>query len=111
MGGPLFNNPRVARRRVIRPSPQAAISQSVVREFPRDVLSVAWRCVQELFQLVAQHGFEPWQLRWVFDQAQLYVVRRPDGQALATFLAKDPAALDAAAVERLFADFRSVKAP
>jgi hypothetical protein len=91
---------------VIRPQ-QTPVSQSVDREFKRDALTVAWQGVQELLDALPEQGVEPWQLRWIFERAQLYVVCREDGKALAIFLAKDPTAVDAAAVEKVFKDFKA----
>jgi CheY-like chemotaxis protein len=96
---------------VIRPSPKPAISQPIGTELAAEALGVAWRCAQEMFELAARYELEPWQLRWVFDQAQLYAVRRSDGQALAMFLNKDSTALDTEAIERVFQEFRAVSAP
>jgi CheY-like chemotaxis protein len=93
---------------VIRPR-QTPVSQSVDREFKRDALAVAWQGVQELLDALPEQGIEPWQLRWIFERAQLYVVCREDGKALAIFLAKDPTAVDAAAVEKVFKDFKAVE--
>jgi hypothetical protein len=94
---------------VIRPQ-QTPVSQPVDREFKRDALEVAWQGVQELLDALPEQGLDPWQLRWVFEQAQLYVARRDDGKALAIFLARDPAAVDAAAVEKVFKDFKALQA-
>ena len=90
---------------IIRPG-QAALSQSAAEAFPRETLSVAWRCVQDLFEAAEQAAFPAWQLRWLHEQAQLYVSRRADGKALALFLTRDPAQLDAEAIERMFGDFK-----
>jgi len=94
---------------VIRPR-QTPVSQSVDREFRRDALAVAWQGVQELLDALPGQGVEPWQLRWIFERAQLYVVRRDDGKALAIFLTKDPTSVDAAAVEKVFKDFKALEA-
>jgi hypothetical protein len=94
---------------VIRP-PQPAVTQVVAREFGREGLAVAWLCVQELLDQLPGQGLVPWQTRWIFDQAQLYGVRRGDSRILVMFLAKDPASLDAAAVEKVFREFRSLQA-
>lgn len=93
---------------ILRP-PQGAVTQSVDREYGSDALDVAWQCVQELLDAAPQQGLEPWQLRWVFEKSQLYVARRKDGKALATFLAKDPTAVDTGAVETVFRDFKALE--
>jgi hypothetical protein len=94
---------------ILRPG-QAAISQSTSESFPREPLSVAWRCVLDVFEAAEKAGFPAWQLRWLHEQAQLYVSRRADGKALAMFLARDPAQLDSAAVEQIFGDFKVLAA-
>jgi len=94
---------------VIRP-PQPAVTQALARTYGREGLAVAWECVLELFNLAPQQGLDPWQIRWVYEEAQLYGVRRMDAKILVMFLAKDPKALDAAAVEKIFREFRSLQA-
>lgn len=94
---------------VIRPG-QNAVSQSCSREYPREPLSPVWRGVQEVLGELEKQSYAPWQLRWLFEHAQLYVARRADGKSLAVFLTKDPAALDAEAVERLFNEFKTLEA-
>jgi hypothetical protein len=94
---------------IIRPS-QQALSQSSSAGFPVPPLSVAWRCVRDTFELVDEQEFDPWQLRWLYEQAQLYAVRRGDGKVLGMFLSKDPQVLDVESVERAFAEFKSLDA-
>jgi hypothetical protein len=103
------NIPGLLAAGVIRPN-QQTVSQSTASNFPREPLSVAWRCVQEVFELSAKHELPAWQLRWVYEQAQLYAVQRQDGKALAMFLSKDPAILDSTAIEKVFREFRSLTA-
>jgi CheY-like chemotaxis protein len=94
---------------VVRP-PQPAVTQTGAGKYRREGLAVAWECVQELFNLAPQQGIDPWQIRWVYEQAQLYGVRRQDAKILVMFLVKDPKALDATAVEKVFREFRSLQA-
>jgi hypothetical protein len=63
-----------------------------------------------MFELAAKHEVPAWHLRWVYEQAQLYAMRRDDGKTLAMFLTKDPAALDADAIEKVFREFKSLEA-
>jgi hypothetical protein len=94
---------------IIRPT-QPAISHSSSREFGREPLGFAWRCVTDIFALLEAQPFAAWQLRWIYAKAQLYVARRPDGKALAMFLSKDPAVLDGPSVERVFTEFKALVA-
>ena len=94
---------------VIRP-PQPAVTQPGTGNYGREGLAIAWECVQELFNLVSRQELDPWQIRWVYQEAQLYGIRRQDAKVLVMFLAKDPGALDAAAVEKVFRQFRSLEA-
>jgi hypothetical protein len=94
---------------VIR-APQPAVTQAGTGGYGREGLSMAWQCVQEVFSLLPQQGLDPWQIRWVFEEAQLYGMRRQDTKILVMFLVKDPTELDAAAVEKLFLEFRSLQA-
>lgn len=94
---------------VLRP-PQPPVDQPVDPEFAREALSVAWQGLQELLDALPEQGVDPWQLRWIFERAQLYRVRREDGRSLAVFLTKDPSAVDTEAVERMFRDFKTLGA-
>jgi hypothetical protein len=89
---------------------QPMVSHSSSPKFPREPLSVAWRCVQEMLDLSGKHDVPAWQLRWIYEEAQLYATQRDDGKILAMILTKDPSVLDAAAIEKVFREFRSLEA-
>ena len=94
---------------ILRPS-QSPLSQPSPQGFAPQTLGVAWRCVHSVFERLDLQAFPAWQIRWLYDQAQLYAVRRADGKALCMFLSRDPEALDVAATERVFTEFKTLDA-
>jgi hypothetical protein len=94
---------------VLRP-PQQPVVHSSLQEFGADGLRLACDCIQEMFDLIPTHGIDPWQMRWVYQQSQLYVTRRQDGKSLAMFLTKDPQKLESEAVEKVFNEFKGLEA-
>ena len=73
-------------------------------------LAAAWPCVADAFDAFARVPFLAGQLRWIYERAQLYCVRRADGASLGLVLAKEAVAVDLIAVERLFEEFKSLRA-
>ena len=85
------------------------LNQSASRDFSPEVLDHAWRCVGDTYDTALRHHFPAWQLRWIYERAQLYCARRFDGVFLGVFLSKDPLAVDLEGVERLFDEFKSLR--
>jgi hypothetical protein len=73
-------------------------------------LAVLWRGAGEVFEWSEQQRWAARQLRWVFERAQLYCVKRTDDLALALLLTKNPQILDAPALERMVAEFVALAA-
>ena len=71
-------------------------------------LAALWRGVVEVFEWSSQQQSPARQLRWVFERAQLYCVKRPDDLALAVLVTKNPQILDAALLEQMFAEFETL---
>ncbi len=88
-----------------------SLNQSNAPQFTPHVLEAAWRCVGETYETAQRDHFPAWQLRWLYERAQLYCARRHDGALLGVFLSKDPLAVDLAGVERLLAQFMSLRLP
>ena len=85
------------------------LHQCFAPDFSMTALAAAWPCVADTFDAAARAPFAAWQLRWIYERAQLYCVRRSDGASLGLVLAKDAVAGDLAAVERLFEEFKSLR--
>jgi CheY-like chemotaxis protein len=81
------------------------ISCSYLTDFPSDKLNTLWRATHEITDLVRDQNLEPWLVRWLFERAQLYWMRRMDGRALGLVLTTQPGELDAARVEQMFQEF------
>lgn len=71
-------------------------------------LSVLWRGTVEVFEWSREQQRAACQLRWVFERAQLYCLKRPDELALAVLVTKNPQILDAPVIERMFAGFAAL---
>ena len=80
-------------------------------DFSPAVLDGVWRCVDDMFETAHRHHFPAWQLRWIYERAQLHCVRRADGAFLGVFLDKNPQAVDLAGVKNLFNGFKSLRLP
>jgi len=82
-----------------------ALSQSYSCDCPMVALEHAWRCADDTFEVLAAYRQPATRLRWRYELAHLQCVRRTDGMLLGLFVTSRPGDLDAAAVERLMAEF------
>jgi hypothetical protein len=89
---------------------RTSLSRSFSPGFPEAALAKIWIQVAETYEIAHLHRFTPLQLRWLFENAQLNCYRRPDRIFLGMFLSNDPRAVDVAAVEALFAEFKTLPA-
>ncbi len=67
--------------------------------------------LHELLTSLPDYQLNPWQVRWIFEEAQIYTLIRQDHYTLATLLPKDPAHLDTSAIETIFTQFKSLQLP
>jgi CheY-like chemotaxis protein len=93
------------------PLGSSPLSCSFATDFAPPVLPKAWQAVVEASEAAQEQDFPAWQLRWVFERAQLCAVRRAGGVVLAAFLRKEAEAVDLAGVERIFTEFSEVALP
>jgi CheY-like chemotaxis protein len=84
------------------------ISCSYLAELPSDTLNALWRATHDVADLVRDQNLDPWLVRWIFDRAQLYWIRRLDGRALGLVLSLEPTELDAARVQRMVEEFSAL---
>jgi len=84
------------------------LSQSYSCDCPMAALEHAWRCVADTFDVLAVYHQPANRLRWRYELAHLHCLRRNDGILLGLFVTSRPADLDAAAVERLMAEFEAL---
>ena len=75
--------------------------------FPPEALENTWRCIADTYEVMNLHRFPPIELHWIYAQAQLYCVRRPDKIFLGLLISNEPGAIDQAEVKDLFADFKA----
>jgi hypothetical protein len=76
------------------------------KEFAKDAVENALRCVADIYQVLPLNGVFPARLRLVYRQAWLHCERGPDGSCLGVFSLPDPQGYDAAALEKRFKEFR-----
>ena len=93
----------------IRFPDKTALTQSWSPEFPSTSLDNAWRCASDAFQVLKVNFFPDERIRWTYEKAMLHCARREDGICLGIFTSKDRAAVDAAGVERLIAEFQALR--
>lgn len=85
------------------------LAQAVAPDIVLSALNRAWSYVVDPFATTAQLDLPAWQLRWLFERAQLYAVRRTDGASLGLLLEKQAAKVDMTAVELFFAEFQTLR--
>lgn len=87
---------------------KSVCSLSISEEYPKEVLENTWRCVGDTFEVSNLHRFGAVHVRWIYENAQIYCSRRLDRIFLAVIMSKEPGAVDAAAVEEMFEEFKKV---
>ena len=78
--------------------------------FPKENLENALRCVADTYQVVKLNQFPETYLRWIYQKALLYCVKRDDGTFLAAFTSRDPHAVDLEGLGRMLAEFQHLGA-
>lgn len=86
------------------------LTHSFQPELALSALNVAWPGVPDTFDAAARLLLPAWQLRWIFERAQIYCTRRPDGASLGLVLERSAHAVDLPAIERFFAEFLTLRA-
>lgn len=84
----------------------ALIGRAWAEGFTAASLENALRCVADLFQVMQHNRIAPGRVRWVYEKVLLHCERRADGTCFAMFTERGEGALDHAALDRLFAEFR-----
>jgi hypothetical protein len=88
---------------------KTSVTQSWSPEFPSPSLDNAWRCASDAFQVLKINFFPNERARWVYEKAFLDCARREDGICLGIFTTKERGAVDTAEIERLIAEFRTLR--
>jgi hypothetical protein len=76
--------------------------------FARDSAENALRCVAGIYQVLQLNGVAPARLRLIYQNAWLHGERGQDCSCVGVFTFADPPGCDAAALEKLFKEFRIV---
>ena len=93
----------------VRYPDNSTFTQSWAEGFAPERLDNALRCVADTFQVLNLNRVPATSVRWVYEQAFLYCARRSDGICLGIFCTKDLQQKSPGAIERLLADFQSLR--
>lgn len=86
--------------------PDESISVAAsVAAFPRQNLEYSLRCIADTFQVLKLNDFPTEYVRWIYQNALLYCVRRGDGIFLGLFTSREPDAVDLEGLGRMLAEF------
>jgi hypothetical protein len=107
----MFERPRVTGVLAcgVRFPDKTALNESYSRDFPVVALDNVWRCVADAYQVLPLHRIPAVRMRWVYEKALLYCVRRSDGIILGLFTSRNPEELDSSGVERMCAGFEELR--
>ena len=73
-------------------------------------LASVWRHVADTMEVSAHHRLSALQMRWIFERALVYCLRRADGRMLAVVVSRESDhPFDSPAAEQLFDDFRRMR--
>ncbi len=78
--------------------------------FPRENLENSLRCIGDTFKVLNLNQFPIEYVRWIYQNALLYCVRRGDGIFLGLFTSREPAAVDLETLGRMLAEFPTLGA-
>jgi hypothetical protein len=79
-------------------------------DFSREGIENAWRCVADTFQVLKHHRSPGVHLRWVFEQALLFCLTRPDDICLMVFTTSKAQELDVLGLQAMFDEFHLLAA-
>jgi hypothetical protein len=94
----------------VRHVDQSSVSKSWADGYEDLAMDHAMRCVSDLFQMLSFHKVASGRLRWVYGEAVLHCERRADGTCLGVFTLRDEQSFDAEGLNRMFAEFQTLKA-
>ncbi len=78
--------------------------------FTPENLTYAFRCMADTFQVLKLNQFSNDYVRWIYEQALLYCVRRPDGNFLGVFVSRATEGVDQESLENLLGEFSRLAA-
>jgi CheY-like chemotaxis protein len=84
------------------------VSCSYSTEYPSESLNIGWRSLAELFELMQEQTFVPWQIRWICERTHFHCIRRTDGMILALLLGNDTNQFDRAGLQKVCLEFNAL---
>ena len=73
--------------------------------FPRENLENSLRCIGDTYQVLKLNHFPNEYIRWIYQNALVYCVRRADGIFLGLFTSREANAVDLEGLGRMLAEF------
>ena len=73
--------------------------------FPKENLDYSLRCMADTFQVLKLNQLPNEYVRWIFENALLYCIKRADGIFLGVFTSREAEAVDLEALGKMLADF------
>jgi hypothetical protein len=94
----------------VRYADQTTFNQISSPAFSSAALDNSWGCVASTFDFLKQQKSEVDQMCWVFERYHLFCAQRPDGTCLGVYVAKGEDQHDPAAVNKMIAEFKTLRA-
>ena len=73
--------------------------------FPKENVENSLRCISDTFQVLKLNQFPTEYIRWIYQNALLYCVRRGDGIFLGLFTSREPNSVDLDGLGRMLGEF------
>lgn len=81
---------------------------SISASFPQEKVGYALRCLADTFQVLKLNHLPSQYLRWIYQNALLYCVKRADGVFVAVFTSREADSVDLGRLGKLLAEFPRV---
>jgi hypothetical protein len=73
--------------------------------FPKEKLDYSLRCMADTFQVLKLNQLPNEYIRWIYENALLYCIKRTDGMFLGVFVSREAEAVDLEALGKMLAGF------
>lgn len=90
---------------------QTTFNQAATTSFKSDLLDNAWNGAAATFKFLKQHGSDVDQMCWVYENFLLHCATRGDEICLGIFTSKNEEEFDAAAINRMLSEFKTLRVP
>lgn len=94
----------------VRYADETTFNQVSSSDFSLPALDNSWNCIAATFQFLRQQETDVDQMCWVFENHRLFCATRADEACLGIFASKNEEDYDAAAINRMISEFRTLRA-